>query len=137
MNKAQTRAFEQFAAELVKYIQSAECTLSATEKKEAVEIVKEFEMEFLFYVFTERAEETVNTPESLKAFKTELKTWVDRKFSPQDVIKTGLGIAEKNNVPGEQLINEFVAYIQSVVYQIPCLFFFRSLTSLQSGVEPV
>ena len=104
---------EQFAAELVKFIQSAECTLSASEKKNAVEVLNHLAEQYRFNRFTENAEKTVNTPESFDAFKTELKGWIDRGYDVSWTARLGLQIAEKNKVPAETFVQELVKYVQS------------------------
>ena len=106
---------EQFAAELIDYVQSAECTLSTREKKEAVKVIKNHETEFRFYAFTQNAYASVNTPESFKTFKTELQTFIggESAVSISSIAGVGIRIAEMNNVPAEQFVKELTEYIRS------------------------
>ena len=105
-------SLEQFAAELTEYLQSTECTLLTREKREAVEVVKAHSNEFQFYQFVKKAED-VDTPERFDAFKTELKAWIDRGFDPVYVAQAGLVVAQKNEFPAKQFIQELVEYVQS------------------------
>jgi len=109
---------EQFAIELIedltKYIQSQECTLSADEKRTLMERFNTQLQLFQFGQFYRRALETVNSPESFDEFKTELKSWINRKTVNVNTIpQLGLLVAEKNSIPAEQIINELIEFLQS------------------------
>ena len=104
---------EQFAAEMIEYVQSEECTLSAREKREAVQMVEEHKTEFMFYDFAENARRTVNSPESFDTFKTELKMWIDRGYDLPYTVLLGCAIAEQNDVSDKQFIEECIEYIRS------------------------
>ena len=109
---------ELFATELIEelnaFIQSAECTLSAQEKKTAV---KQFNTELelhQFGQFCRKAFETVNSPESFDTFKAGLKSWINRKTVNVDEIPhIGLAFAEKVGGSAEQFIGELIEYLQS------------------------
>jgi len=73
-----------------------------------------------FYLFAEKAKAAEATPENFAQFKTELKSWCNRKdFSITDTAELGFTIAKRNNVPEEQLIKELVAYIWSFRCSLP------------------
>jgi thiol-disulfide isomerase/thioredoxin len=103
---------EQFAQELKTFVQSKECILPAREKTWAMQSIERNALEFQFYVFEDKSNETVNTPESFSLFKTELKTWVN-KFRILSVLSLGLTIADKNNVSAQEFVAEMTAFIQS------------------------
>jgi len=106
--------FTELIEELIEFIQSAECTLSASEKATAVrQFNQELEM-YQFGQFYRKALETVNSPESFETFKAELKLWINRKTVNVDEIPhMALYFAEKCGVPAEQIINELLEYLQS------------------------
>jgi hypothetical protein len=104
---------EECAEELIEYVQSAECILSAKEKKEVVEYVKDIAEERKFHRFSNKALETVNTPETFATFKAELIAWINRGFDPSYIALAGLTIAEKNEVPAEDFIRELTEYVRS------------------------
>ena len=109
---------EQFVTELmedlIEFIQSEECTLSAEEKTTAVrEFKSQLEVQ-QFGLFCRKAYETVDSPESFDTFKAELKSWINRKtVNAFDIPSLALSLAEKCGVPAEQVINELVEYLQS------------------------
>jgi len=111
---AAERLFTELIEDMIAYIQSAECTLSAEEKATAVQSFKHKLQLYQFGLFYRKALETVNTPESFDAFKAELKAWINRKTVNVDTIpQLGLLIAEKNGIPAEQFINELIEFLQS------------------------
>lgn len=110
---------EQFITELVgelnAFIQSAECVLSEEEKTTAM---RQFEQTLELYQFNQqfyrKSLETVDSPESFNAFKVELKSWINRKtVNVDDIPALALRLAEKCEVPAEQVINELIEFIQS------------------------
>ena len=111
-------AAEQFTVEmieeLIKYIQSPECTLSAEEKREAVDEFEQTLQSFQFGQFYMKALETVNSPESFDEFKVELKLWINRKtVNVHRIPALALLVAERNGIAAEQVINELIEFIQS------------------------
>jgi thiol-disulfide isomerase/thioredoxin len=105
-------SLEGFADELIEFVQSEDCTLSAREKRNAIEVIKSHATEFQLYRFAKTAEE-VNTPERFDIFKAELKTWFRPNVSIPFVAHIGLAIAERNNVPAEPFVEELIAYVRS------------------------
>ena len=54
------------------------------------------------------------SPENLDKFKSELKTWLNRKKVPASkVARLGLDVVERYKVPAEQFVKEMVEYIRS------------------------
>ena len=109
---------EDFAAEwieeLIEFIQSAECTLSAKEKETAVREFEQILEMYRFGQFYRKALETVNSPESFDAFKAGLKEWINRKTVNVDEIPhLALFLAEKCGIPAEEIMNELIAFLQS------------------------
>jgi len=106
--------------ELIEFIQSAECTLSAEEKATAViQFKQRLEMHH-FGLFYRKAQETAHTQESFDTFKAELKSWINRKTVNVDEIpQLGLLFAEKCGVPAEQIMNELIEYLQSPECKAP------------------
>jgi thiol-disulfide isomerase/thioredoxin len=107
---------EQFLKELLEYIRSAECTLPSAEKSRAATDIGYSIEQHQFYQFMERAMKAESTPENFAAFKSELKSWVDRarRGNTVDAIGSlGLQMAQKNGVPAEEFIKELVEYIRS------------------------
>ena len=106
--------FTELIEELITFIQSAECTLSAKEKATAVEQFNKRLERLQFLQFYRKALETVNSPDSFDTFKAELKAWINRKTVNVDEIpQIWLQFAEKCGIPAEQIINELIAYFQS------------------------
>ena len=106
--------------ELIEFIQSAECTLSAEEKATAAaQFEQQLEMHH-FGLFYRKALETVNSPESFNTFKAELKAWINRKtVNVYEIPQLGLVFAEKCGVPAEQIINDLIEYLQSPECKAP------------------
>jgi thiol-disulfide isomerase/thioredoxin len=103
---------QQFGDELKAYIQSEECALSEQEKKGAIELIDKNVIEFSFYDFVEKSQETVKTPESFAIFKTELKTWIN-KYDVVQLTSFGCTIAEKNSVSAQEFVDEIKTFVQS------------------------
>jgi thiol-disulfide isomerase/thioredoxin len=104
---------EESAKELIEFIQSAECTLTAKEKKEAVEYTEGLAAMYEFNRFFKKALDSEYTPETFAAFKTGLKAWINRGYDPSSIAHHGLFIAEKNEVPAEDFIKEITEYVRS------------------------
>jgi len=117
---------EQFAIELVEFVQSEQCTLPASEKERMAAMINESATRYQFYGFTGEVlnDKVLNngehTPENFAVFKAELKQWMDQVnlelingISIVEVMNLGLGIAECNNVSAEQFVDEFVEYVSS------------------------
>ena len=106
--------FTDVIEELILFIESEECTLSAEDKTTAVRQFKQ-ELELQqFGLFFRNALETVNSSETFDAFKVELKEWINRKtVNVFEIPKLGLLLAEKCGISAEQFINELIEYVQS------------------------
>ena len=109
---------EQFVTEviedLIKFIESAECVLSAKEKETAwTQFHQQLELR-QFGQFYMKSLQTVNSPESFETFKAELKSWINRKtVNVHSIPQLALLVAEENGVPAEHVINELIEYLQS------------------------
>ena len=113
---------EQLFAELIEYVQSAKCTLSAEEKENVVTEIKDSADYWRFRRFINRAwmESIRSTPERYNNFVAELKTWVDKKDFPIDqIISGGQEVLEHHGVPIEQLLKELVEHIRSPECPLP------------------
>ena len=105
---------EEFASELLAFVQSAECTLSVGDKKQVVKVINDRVGYYSqFDQFAKNAEETVNTPESFDAFKTGFKAWIDRGFDVSYMGQAGFHIAGKNQVSAEDFVEELVEHVRS------------------------
>ncbi len=109
---------EQFVTELIgelnEFIQSADCTLSEEEKSTAVRQFEQTLEMYQFGQFYRKALETVDSPASFDTFKAGLKSWINRKtVNVNEIPGLALALAEKCEVPAEQVINELIEFIQS------------------------
>jgi thiol-disulfide isomerase/thioredoxin len=79
--------------------------------------LRNFALTHRFNQFSTRAAKAEPTPENFEQFKTELKTWFDKKNYPVvQIASLGMRIAERNKVPNEQFVSELIEYIRSPEY---------------------
>ena len=67
-----------------------------------------------FILFSERAKRAESTPENFGKFVSGLKGWIDENDIPFPmVVSLGFQVAQKHNVPAEQVVKELVEFIRS------------------------
>jgi hypothetical protein len=134
---------EQFLTELLKYVQSAECTLPPEEKSHAAKDIGYSIESYQFFQFEQKAMEAEVSPENFAAFKSELKSWIDRARlgnTTSAIGSLGLQIAHKNGVTAEEFMKEMVRYIRSPQckswYKEETIRQFEKMLRLADGNDP-
>ena len=109
----------QIMAEIEGAEQRLDALLVEIESHENVNI-RAFAGQYRFNQFNQRVSRTEASPENYKKLKAELITWVAKdNVSLSNIAALGLQIAERNEVPAKQFVEEFSTFVRSPECPLP------------------